>query len=362
MSTPFARLTRSPLAATTAAFIVAYSGFTTAQEQLRIEEVVVVARKAQENLQDVPLTISVLNATEIDRLGITTTEDVIKYNPGMTLTQGIGGQDIRPDIRGVTSLSGRANVAILVDGVDQTSDSLTGAGAGQLISLGLYDLEQVEVVRGPQSALYGRNAFAGAINYITRRPSDTFEAQAGIDAGSENLIKANLSVTGPITDNLAYRINVTHKEADGQYDHPITGKNLGDEESDAISASLEWVATDQLSFLARMDYAEQELGEKAVTVSPYNACTRIVNGNEIRTIGACDLNPFVQSPTSIGELPSADEQDIRFSEAGTDGVTNDLFTFNLKTTWTARASASCRTRLIPTTRARTITTWTTRKP
>ena len=338
MATLLTRLTRSPLAAATAvtlaAAITACPNFTWAQEQARLEEVVVVARKTQENLQEVPLTISVLGEEEIDRLGITTTEDVINYNPGLTLTQGIGGDDIRPDIRGVTSLSGRANVAILVDGVDQTSDALTGAGAGQLISLGLFDLERVEVVRGPQSALYGRNAFGGAINYITKRPSDTFEARVGVDAGSEDLIKANLSLTGPVSENLAYRINVTHKEVDGQYDHPVTGKNLGNEESDAISGSLEWIATDQLSILARVDYAEQEIGERAILVNPYNACTRVDrSGNEIRTEGACQYIPFMQSPTSIGELPATDARNIRLSEEGTNGVSNDLFNFTLQARW-----------------------------
>ena len=268
-------LTRSPLTVAIAALIAGHAGLSFAQQQIKLEETVVVARKVQENVQDIPLAISVLGRTEIDRLGITNTQDVIKYNPGMSFTQGIGGQDIRPDLRGITTLSGRSNVAILVDGVDQTSDALIGTGAGQLISLDLYDLERVEVVRGPQSALYGRNAFAGAINYITRRPSEEFEGEGTLEVGSEDLIKADISLSGPITDSLGYRFNFTHKEVDGQYDHPVSGKNLGDEDSDAASLSLEWAATERLNFLARIDYADQELGEQPIAISPYNACTRI---------------------------------------------------------------------------------------
>ncbi len=325
------RRRRTRLAAAITAACAAYTGFTAAQD-VRLEEVVVVARKLQENVQDIPMSINVFNQTEIDRLGITNTEDVIKYNPGMTLTQGIGADDVRPDIRGVTTLSGRSNVAILVDGVDQTSDALIGTGAGQLISLDLYDLEQVEIVRGPQSALFGRNAFAGAINYITRRPSDTFEAQVGADAGTDDLVKGNVSVTGPISESLRYRANLAHKDEDGQYDHPITGQNLGDERTTAAALALEWDATDSLNFLARVDYADQKIGESPVALGELNACTRIVDGDEQRTQGVCDLIPFAQSPTSIGEL-SGDDNDIHLSTQGTDGVSNKIFTTNLQTEW-----------------------------
>ncbi|MCB1688396.1 MAG: TonB-dependent receptor [Halioglobus sp.] len=329
----------SRLAAAITAVFAAHSGFTVAQD-VKLEEVTVVARKLQENVQDIPMTINVFSETEIDRLGIANTEDVIKYNPGMTLTHGIGGDDVRPDLRGVTSLSGRSNVAILVDGVDQTSDALIGTGAGQLISLDLYDLQQVEVVRGPQSALFGRNAFAGAINYITRRPSDTFEAQVGADAGTDDLLKGNVSVTGPITDDLRYRVNIAHKKEDGQYDHPITGKNLGDEKTTAGALAFEWDATDALNFLARVDYADQQIGESPIALGELNACTRLspINPNdptdreEIRTEGVCDLIPFVQSPTSIGEL-KGDQDDIHLSTQGTDGVSNKIFTMNLQTEW-----------------------------
>jgi iron complex outermembrane recepter protein len=324
------RQRRSRLAVAITAACAAHAGFAVAQDA-KLEEVVVVARKLQENVQDIPMSINVFSKTEIDRLGITNTEDVIKYNPGMTLTQGIGGDDVRPDLRGVTTLSGRSNVAILVDGVDQTSDALIGTGAGQLVSLDLYDLEQVEIVRGPQSALFGRNAFAGAINYITRRPSDVFEAEVGLEVGNYDLLKENVSVTGPITDELRYRLNLAHKKVDGQYDHPITNKNLGDEKSHAASLSLEWDATDSLNFLTRIDYANQKIGESPVAISPFNACTSVDdNGDETRTKGVCDLIPFTESPTSIGEL-KGDEDDIQLSTQGTDGVKNKLFTINVQT-------------------------------
>ena len=105
---------------------------------LFVEEILVTARKQTESLQDVPISLTALDAGKIEQLGIETTEDVIKLTPGLTFTKGIGGQDLRPDIRGLTALSGRSNIAILVDGVDQTTDALVGTGAGQLIGLGLF--------------------------------------------------------------------------------------------------------------------------------------------------------------------------------------------------------------------------------
>ena len=334
MRTTHTRFKPAVLAVATATALLSYGGIATAQEKLQLEEVVVSARKTNENVQDVPLAISVIGTADIDRLGVYNTEDVVKRNPGMTLSHGIGPQDIRPDIRGVTSLSGRANVAILVDGVDQTSDALIGTGAGQLISLELYDLKQVEVVRGPQSALYGRNAFAGAINYITQRPSDTFEGEVGLDVGTEELIKANITLSGPISDTLRYRVKATHKEQDGQYDHPVSGNNLGGEESDALTMSLEFLPSEKLSVLGRLDWADQEIGEQPITIAPYNACRTLdASGAEVRTPGVCDLIPFEQSPSSIGKLPDADENDIRLSAEGTDGTTNELLSFNLQVDW-----------------------------
>ena len=139
-------------------------------DDFALEEVLVTARKKVENLQSVPIAIDALGEAQLDEKAITTLEDVAKYAPGLTFQQGVLPNDTRPVIRGMSINRGRPNVAIMVDGIDISSETLTVAGGGAFANLSLLDLERVEVIKGPQSVTYGRSAFAGAVNYITKRP------------------------------------------------------------------------------------------------------------------------------------------------------------------------------------------------
>jgi len=127
----------------------------------QIEEIVVTSRKKEENLQDIPLAVAAFDAAAIEKLGISTTSDVIKLIPGVQFDQAFSSADTRISIRGINNTRGRTSVAILVDGVDVSGENVTAGGGSSLLNSRLLDLERVEVVKGPQSALYGRNAFAG---------------------------------------------------------------------------------------------------------------------------------------------------------------------------------------------------------
>ncbi len=294
---------------------------------LFVEEILVTARKQTESLQDVPLALSAFSANEIETLAIESTEDVIKLTPGLTYTKGIGGQDLRPDIRGLTPLSGRANIAVLVDGVDITSDALQGTGAGQTVALGLYDLERIEVVRGPQSALFGRNAFGGAINYITKKPSSEFEGSINLEAAEWETYKAKASLSGPITDNILYRLNIAHSETGGQYDNPAEGNDLGEDEVDSISVAIQFLPTDSLEILTRLDYSDQETGQSAVGSIGANACytedydektrlvTRDVNTGEPIDVRNCDAGAGEDAGARFtGTAPDFQENQIGLSD------------------------------------------------
>jgi outer membrane receptor protein involved in Fe transport len=136
------------------------------------EEMIVTTRKSEENLQKVPIAVDVITAEDIATKGITSTADVAKYLPSMQFDQGFAPQDTRIVIRGLSPTRGRQNVAVLLDGIDITSQSIQSNGGTLLINPRLFDAERVEVVKGPQNALYGRTAFAGAINYVSRQPTD----------------------------------------------------------------------------------------------------------------------------------------------------------------------------------------------
>jgi outer membrane receptor protein involved in Fe transport len=128
-----------------------------------LDEVVVQARKVAENLQEVPLSISVFTAQDIARQNLSSNEDIARLDPSVIFDYGASLQDTRIVIRGLSPTRGRVNSAVLIDGIDITSESIQFAGGGLLATGKLFDLQQVEIVKGPQAALYGRSAFAGAI-------------------------------------------------------------------------------------------------------------------------------------------------------------------------------------------------------
>jgi outer membrane receptor protein involved in Fe transport len=128
-----------------------------------IEEITVTARKKEEALQDVAITVNAMTGEMLERLGIKDLNDLTKMDPSLTFDQGFAPDDIRISIRGITNNRGRPVVANVVDGVDISSEAMSTAGSSSLISPRIMDLERVEVVKGPQVALYGRTAFAGAI-------------------------------------------------------------------------------------------------------------------------------------------------------------------------------------------------------
>ena len=129
-------------------------------------EMIVTARKRSEKLQDVPISISAFDSDEIKSARIERLGDLAKLTPGLNFTPLFGAQNQLPIIRGAAQTFGALNVGIFLDGI-----YLSGKAAADLE---LNDLARIEVVKGPQSALYGRNTFAGAINYVTARPTEDF--------------------------------------------------------------------------------------------------------------------------------------------------------------------------------------------
>jgi outer membrane receptor protein involved in Fe transport len=130
----------------------------------QIEEVTVTARRSEENAQDIPVAVVSVGSEFIEKQNISATADIVKLAPGVQFDQSFTSNDTRISIRGVNSSRGRASVAVLVDGVDVSGESITVGGGSSSLNTRLLDLERVEIVKGPQSALYGRSAFAGAIN------------------------------------------------------------------------------------------------------------------------------------------------------------------------------------------------------
>ena len=135
---------------------------------VREDTIVVTTRKREENLQDVPIAITAFTAENLYQQGITNTDELAFHTTGLTITPLFGGDAATPVIRGLSTTIGEPNVGFFVDGVYQSSRLAMEALLGAQIA-------RVEVAKGPQSALYGRNTFAGAINYVTKDPTNTYE-------------------------------------------------------------------------------------------------------------------------------------------------------------------------------------------
>ncbi len=228
-----------------------------------LEEIVVTARKRQESLQDIPMTISVFNEEALDRYHINDLKSVADYTPGLTFDQGFVQQDTRPQIRGLPATRGRPPVGILLDGIDISSESMVTAGGGMLANLALVDAERIEVVKGPQSALYGRVAFGGAVNYITKKPGDSFEANVGVDVGDHGQLELKAGISGPLSDTLGVRFNVAHASHDGFYQDTTSGTDVGTSESTGFSLAAQFTPNDRFDVSSRVMFSESEWSPRA---------------------------------------------------------------------------------------------------
>jgi iron complex outermembrane receptor protein len=219
----------------------------------RLEEIVVSARKREENLQEIPVAVTAFTAEAMARLQIRDMRDVAMFTPGLTFEGYAGGATATPVIRGLAELNItdlESNVSTFFDGIYLPRNYMTDPG--------LFGLERVEIVKGPQSATYGRNAFAGAINYVTRKPSNDFALEAEATLGTDDLYRFTGEIGGPLIENrLAVRLGASTSKWDGSWEntHPLADAgispgndgNLGGHDNTAYFVSLQFTPIDSLS-------------------------------------------------------------------------------------------------------------------
>jgi len=228
-----------------------------------LDEMVVTTRKREENLQEVPIAVKVLSADQIERQGIRNLTDVAKLSPSVQFDTSFGPQDTRVTIRGLSNTRGRSNVAFLVDGIDVTTENVISAGSGLLANRRLLnDVERIEVVKGPQSALFGRAAFAGAISYVTKEPGDEFEGKVSLDVAQYGFQQIEALVGGPVPgldEVLGLRLNGVYWSDDGYYDNSVSGQKVGGGEGYGAALTGVYTPTDAIKIKARFEYSEDEL-------------------------------------------------------------------------------------------------------
>ena len=231
-----------------------------------LQEIIVTARRQEESLQSVPLAIDAITERTLEERGIRDVGDVAELSPSLVFDEGLVPTDTRPVIRSLSSNRGRANVATLVDGVDVSGESMTTGGGGLTANMRLMDLERVEVIKGPQSALYGRSAFSGAIAYITRRPAAYLNGELSSAVDEFGTLDTRIGLTGPITRSLRGRVNLASWRTDGAYRHPDNGDRLGDGDSLGAALALDWDASDWIQVYTRLEHSDDRYGPRAVVM------------------------------------------------------------------------------------------------
>lgn len=228
---------RTPLAAGIAAAL----SFGAQAQTLALEEVVVTAQKRTQSLQDVPISVSAISGDKMVESQITNLESLTTFVPNFSMNQ--SGISNNITIRGVSS------------GINPGFEQSTGMyvddiyyGRGQLARSPLFDLERIEVLRGPQPILFGKNSIAGAVSIVTAKPSDELEGSVtAYYESEENTIDTRVVLSGPLSDTLSGRISALFRETDGSYVNTLTGDDEKQEEESVIRAQLRWEPNDNLS-------------------------------------------------------------------------------------------------------------------
>ncbi|MEM1143446.1 MAG: TonB-dependent receptor [Pseudomonadota bacterium] len=246
--------------------LTATAGVSSAAEEqaAKIEEMIVTARKVEEKIQDVPASLRVFSMEEMQKMGFDSISDSGMLLPGVTYDIGGFVQDTRPAMRGMQNERGRPSVAVLIDYIDASTENLSIPGGSSALYTRLLDVERIEIVKGPQTLLYGRNAFGGAINIVTQRPGFEWEGRVDTDIGNIDRQTFGAGVSGPIIDDvLAFRASVASHNFDGFYDNPNTGADLGTEDSLAGSLALLFTPTDRIQVYARYQQSDEEYSQPA---------------------------------------------------------------------------------------------------
>ena len=227
-----------------------------------LEEVVVTARKRVELIQDAPLTIQAFTEKQIEERGVESIADLSKYAPGLTFNAGSSRAASDFSIRGMTQVSPVGDnrkdlVTVFIDNVPYI---------GNPSAIGSEDLARVEVIKGPQSALFGKATFGGAISLITATPGDEAKGRISVTGGSDGDERISGMVEGPLVEGiLSGRLVADFSKYDGQYRNAFGGR-LGATEQGYVSGTLNFTPTEDLSIRLRYSDRHDKDGPAATTL------------------------------------------------------------------------------------------------
>jgi len=217
---------------------------------LAIEEITVTSRKREETLMSVPVTVTAFGSKEIAEMALDELPDLVNFTPGFHYSEHSVGK------------GGRFNRRLIFRGMNPRTDRQTRQGATVFIDgapilgseIGSTDnYERIEIIKGPQSAYFGRSTFSGAINAVTKTPGDEWKSRISVEAANFGTTDISGQIEGPISDTLSMRLSARNYDTDGEYDNASDpGTTLGAESTKDVSLSLFAQPSDNLSVKLRL--------------------------------------------------------------------------------------------------------------
>ncbi|MBN8432304.1 TonB-dependent receptor [Microbulbifer salipaludis] len=294
-----------------------------------IEEVQVTARKRAESLQEVPDSINVLSAAQIESAGIRDLKGVAALTPNLSMDDNYRPGTARISIRGmITPQVGDAPLAYVVDGV--TAPSM------DFINQDLHAVERIEVIKGPQGALYGKGAVGGAINIVTREPTNETEGSFVVGAGNGESVNAEGFLSGALVeDSLYYRVGAKHSDSAGFIENEVTGQMVDASKVSTVSGLLSYQLSDQGKVDLRARYSDNQagVGYYSVVDSPDAIGDNVWSGQSSNILGGSnrellELSGKFEWSADYGDLlfvaGYSEVDDLSFSDSDYTGMPSDF--------------------------------------
>ncbi len=239
----------------------------------QLEELVVTAQKRQESVQDVPISITAFSGEELTNRGLSSIQNIARFIPNFDMPAGNSLRNSSLRIRGIGSSSlnpgTESSVGVFLDGIFMPT---SGQAFGELV-----DIQSLEVLRGPQGTLYGRNTPVGALNVTTRRPTQEFESLIRLTAGNFDKVGVNGYIGGGLSDNVAGRLSFWYTDRGGYQDNLLTGDDVNDHSEIGFRGKLLLTPSDnvEISLIAAVSDIERTccIGEQIDPTGPLGIAT-----------------------------------------------------------------------------------------
>lgn len=239
----------------------------TAGDDPQIEEILVTAQKRVESIQKVPISITGFSTEDLEQRSIVGLEDLAKATPNLSFLSDGTLKNTAPSIRGVFS-PGAAQTGIDTPVATYVDEVYMGTTVGQ--NFNLYDIERVEVLRGPQGTLFGRNALSGLINVITPVPGEETAAYAEATFGNYDLVRLRAGVSGELVAGLLYgSLSSAFTDRGGYVRNRFTGRAVNDEGNWGVRAKLRFTPSDVVEIIASLDYREVDQSTRTYDIAGF---------------------------------------------------------------------------------------------